>query len=67
VISVICSAKSEALFYLIRFLVYGQIYLLDIHVFYTVISAIWGFLLGAKDRLGEVSEFFFCIFAFFFS
>lgn len=30
------------------------IYLLDIHVFYTIISAIWGFLLGAKDRLGEI-------------
>ncbi|KAG6790984.1 hypothetical protein POTOM_000094 [Populus tomentosa] len=29
------------------------IYLLDIHVFYTIISAIWGFLIGAKDRLGE--------------
>ncbi|WCJ32417.1 glucan synthase-like 10 [Euphorbia peplus] len=30
------------------------IYLLDIHIFYTVISAIWGFLLGARDRLGEI-------------
>ncbi|CAK9137155.1 unnamed protein product [Ilex paraguariensis] len=30
------------------------IYLLDIHVFYTVISAVWGFLLGARDRLGEI-------------
>ncbi|KAJ7009514.1 hypothetical protein D5086_000117 [Populus alba] len=30
------------------------IYLLDIHVFYTIISAIWGFLIGAKDRLGEI-------------
>lgn len=30
------------------------IYLLDIHVFYTVISSIWGFLLGARDRLGEI-------------
>uniref|UniRef100_A0A6N2M9D6 1,3-beta-glucan synthase n=1 Tax=Salix viminalis TaxID=40686 RepID=A0A6N2M9D6_SALVM len=30
------------------------IYLLDIHVFYTIISAIWGFLLGARDRLGEI-------------
>ncbi|GFP79993.1 callose synthase 9 [Phtheirospermum japonicum] len=29
------------------------IYLMDIHIFYTVISAIWGFLLGARDRLGE--------------
>lgn len=64
-ISVICLAKSEALFYLIRFLVSGQIYLLDIHVFYTIISAIWGFLLGAKDRLGEVSDFFFVYICFF--
>ncbi|PON48805.1 Glycosyl transferase [Parasponia andersonii] len=30
------------------------IYLLDIHVFYTVISSICGFLLGARDRLGEI-------------
>ncbi|XP_073063640.1 callose synthase 9-like isoform X1 [Primulina eburnea] len=30
------------------------IYLLDIHIFYTVISALWGFLLGARDRLGEI-------------
>uniref|UniRef100_A0A0D9VNS3 1,3-beta-glucan synthase n=1 Tax=Leersia perrieri TaxID=77586 RepID=A0A0D9VNS3_9ORYZ len=30
------------------------IYLLDIHVFYTVMSAICGFLLGARDRLGEI-------------
>ncbi|XP_050219480.1 callose synthase 9 [Mercurialis annua] len=30
------------------------IYLLDIHIFYTVISAMWGFLLGARDRLGEI-------------
>ncbi|XP_059430070.1 callose synthase 9 [Corylus avellana] len=30
------------------------IYLLDIHVFYTIISAVWGFLLGARDRLGEI-------------
>ncbi|KAL7084442.1 hypothetical protein ACP275_14G223700 [Erythranthe tilingii] len=30
------------------------IYLLDIHIFYTVISAVWGFLLGARDRLGEI-------------
>jgi callose synthase len=33
-----------------------QIYLLDIHVFYTVMSAIYGFLLGARDRLGEVAS-----------
>lgn len=24
-------------------------------MFYTVFSAIWGFLLGARDRLGEVN------------
>ncbi|KAK9154596.1 hypothetical protein Sjap_002076 [Stephania japonica] len=30
------------------------IYLLDIYVFYTIISAVVGFLLGAKDRLGEI-------------
>ncbi|KAF7837120.1 callose synthase 9 [Senna tora] len=29
-------------------------YLLDIYVFYTVVSAVWGFLLGARDRLGEI-------------
>ncbi|KAL5218815.1 hypothetical protein ABZP36_019499 [Zizania latifolia] len=31
-----------------------SIYLLDIHVFYTVMSAICGFLIGARDRLGEI-------------
>ncbi|KAA8549606.1 hypothetical protein F0562_001376 [Nyssa sinensis] len=30
------------------------IYALDLHVFYTVISAVYGFLLGARDRLGEI-------------
>lgn len=30
------------------------IYLLDIYVFYTIVSAVWGFLLGARDRLGEI-------------
>ncbi|KAI3969711.1 hypothetical protein MKX01_020272, partial [Papaver californicum] len=30
------------------------IYLLDIYVFYTIISAIVGFLLEARDRLGEI-------------
>ncbi|MCL7030897.1 hypothetical protein MKW94_030259 [Papaver nudicaule] len=30
------------------------IYLLDIYVFYTIVSAIVGFLLGARDRLGEI-------------
>ncbi|KAM3316552.1 hypothetical protein ACQJBY_034591 [Aegilops geniculata] len=32
----------------------ASIYLLDIHVFYTIMSAIVGFLLGARDRLGEI-------------
>ncbi|KAK6925714.1 1,3-beta-glucan synthase subunit FKS1-like, domain-1 [Dillenia turbinata] len=31
-----------------------EIYLLDIHIIYTVIYAVCGFLLGAKDRLGEI-------------
>ncbi|KAH7543621.1 hypothetical protein FEM48_Zijuj02G0203200 [Ziziphus jujuba var. spinosa] len=30
------------------------IYLLDIYVFYTLVSAVVGFLLGARDRLGEI-------------
>ncbi|XP_074292592.1 callose synthase 9-like [Silene latifolia] len=30
------------------------IYLLDVYVFYTIVSAVWGFLLGARDRLGEI-------------
>uniref|UniRef100_A0A2N9HBR4 Uncharacterized protein n=1 Tax=Fagus sylvatica TaxID=28930 RepID=A0A2N9HBR4_FAGSY len=30
------------------------IYLLDIYLFYTILSAVWGFLLGARDRLGEI-------------
>ncbi|XP_020260119.1 callose synthase 9 [Asparagus officinalis] len=30
------------------------VYLLDIHIFYTVLSAVCGFLLGARDRLGEI-------------
>lgn len=30
------------------------IYLLDIYIFYTLISAVYGFLLGARDRLGEI-------------
>ncbi|XP_020585095.1 callose synthase 9-like [Phalaenopsis equestris] len=30
------------------------IYLLDIQLFYTVFSAVYGFLLGARDRLGEI-------------
>ncbi|XVF69743.1 hypothetical protein PTKIN_Ptkin11bG0106300 [Pterospermum kingtungense] len=29
-------------------------YLLDIYIFYTILSAVWGFLLGARDRLGEI-------------
>ncbi|KAJ8760129.1 hypothetical protein K2173_010985 [Erythroxylum novogranatense] len=30
------------------------IYFSDIHIVYTVISAVYGFLLGARDRLGEI-------------
>lgn len=30
------------------------IYLLDISVWYTILSAVWGGLLGARDRLGEI-------------
>lgn len=30
------------------------IYLLDLQIFYTVFSAVYGFLLGARDRLGEI-------------
>ncbi|KAL0799437.1 hypothetical protein Bca101_054612 [Brassica carinata] len=30
------------------------IYLLDIHIFYTIASAFFGFLLGGRDRLGEI-------------
>ncbi|KRH55582.1 hypothetical protein GLYMA_06G264000v4, partial [Glycine max] len=29
------------------------IYLLDIYVFYTLVLAVYGFLQGARDRLGE--------------
>lgn len=32
------------------------IYLMDIHIFYTVLSAICGFLIGARDRLGEINS-----------
>ncbi|RAL53560.1 hypothetical protein DM860_012175 [Cuscuta australis] len=31
-----------------------QIYVLGTHLFYTIISSICGFLLGAKERLGEI-------------
>ncbi|KAJ8436777.1 hypothetical protein Cgig2_032005 [Carnegiea gigantea] len=34
--------------------IWAPMYLLDIHVFYTILSAIWGFLMGARDRLGEI-------------
>ncbi|XP_019428289.1 PREDICTED: callose synthase 9-like [Lupinus angustifolius] len=30
------------------------IYLLDIYVFYTLVSAVWGFFLGARAHLGEI-------------
>ena len=40
-----------------------QIYLLDIHIFYTLVSAFLGFFLGVRDRLGKVSvvTLFFCL------
>ncbi|XP_028759782.1 callose synthase 9 [Neltuma alba] len=31
-----------------------SMYLLDVYVFYVLASAVWGFLLGARDRLGEI-------------
>ncbi|KAF8094628.1 hypothetical protein N665_0358s0010 [Sinapis alba] len=31
-----------------------SIYLLDIHIFYTLVSAFLGFLLGVRDRLGKI-------------
>ncbi|CAH8356407.1 unnamed protein product [Eruca vesicaria subsp. sativa] len=31
-----------------------SIYLLDIHIFYTLVSAFLGFLLGLRDRLGKI-------------
>ncbi|KAL6226198.1 hypothetical protein ACLB2K_000161 [Fragaria x ananassa] len=37
-----------------QFWLHVPIYLLDLHVFYTLVSAGWGFLLGASDRLGEI-------------
>lgn len=40
------------------FLLMLQIYLLDIYIFYTLMSAVYGFLLGARDRLGEVGVYF---------
>lgn len=39
-----------------------QIYLMDTHVFYTIVSAILGFLMGARDRLGEVTCIHFCMY-----
>lgn len=32
----------------------SQIYLLDIYIFYTLMAAVYGFLVGASARLGEV-------------
>jgi hypothetical protein len=31
-----------------------QIYLMDIHIWYTLLSALVGGVMGARDRLGEV-------------
>ena len=35
-----------------------QIYIMDIHIWYTVLSAIVGGVKGARARLGEVSTYF---------
>ncbi|KAK7345959.1 hypothetical protein VNO80_20472 [Phaseolus coccineus] len=37
-----------------RLFIPRDIYLLDIYVFYTLVSAVWGVLLGTRDRLGEI-------------
>ncbi|KAJ8436464.1 hypothetical protein Cgig2_000449 [Carnegiea gigantea] len=34
--------------------IWAPIYLLDIYVFYTILSAVCGFMLGARDGLGEI-------------
>lgn len=34
-----------------------QIYLMDIHIWYTLLSAVVGGVMGARSRLGEVLEF----------
>jgi len=39
-----------------------QIYLMDIHIWYTVLSAIVGGVKGARARLGEVSTYFIIVF-----
>lgn len=31
-----------------------QIYIMDIHIWYTLLSAIYGAVMGARARLGEV-------------
>lgn len=31
-----------------------QIYIMDIHIWYTLLSAIYGAVMGARSRLGEV-------------
>ena len=49
------TVEFHSLYYIFLSLIIMQIYLLDIHIFYTIASAFFGFLLGARDRLGEVS------------
>ena len=41
-------------FILISLLIFSQIYVLDVQVWYTVASALLGGLEGARDKLGEV-------------
>ncbi|KVH96178.1 1,3-beta-glucan synthase subunit FKS1-like, domain-1 [Cynara cardunculus var. scolymus] len=49
-----CLFYNKALGCFEDFRSFHLIYLLDIHIFYTIISAVVGFLLGARDRLGEI-------------
>lgn len=39
---------------LLLFFLNCQIYLMDIHIWYTLLSAIVGGVMGARGRLGEV-------------
>ncbi|KAG1355265.1 putative Callose synthase 9 [Cocos nucifera] len=49
-----CNDNHNALTILSLWAPVVSIYLLDIYVFYTLFSAVYGFLLGARDRLGEI-------------
>lgn len=57
----VCGILS--MFYLISITLSGlssflQIYLMDIHIWYTLLSAICGAVMGARARLGEVCSIF---------